>query len=48
MKEREIIRAAGPTVHPHTLASRQARSMATPMAEPNMYRYDEFDAKFRC
>jgi len=47
VKEREIIRAAGPTVHPHT--SRRVSSMLKTLVKPvapNMYRYDEFDAQF--
>ena len=39
VKEREIIRAAGPTVRPD-LANRASAS------GPTMYRYDEFDARF--
>ena len=37
VKEREIIRAAGPTVHPHTGKQASARSMLNPSrVEPNM------------
>ena len=43
VKEREIIRAAGPTVHPHT--GKQAGQFHAyhprQPAQPNMYRYDE-------
>jgi sulfite reductase (NADPH) hemoprotein beta-component len=49
VKEREIIRAAGPDVHPIP-ASRRVKSMLNTSGQTtrsaNMYRYDEFDAQF--